>query len=71
MPVKIGGVDQPEYRPFTSKVKRALGFGRTAKDVDLPAEGKGASPSELGKKIGAGARQARELMTKYRSQSKR
>jgi hypothetical protein len=70
MPVKIGGKDQPEYRPFANRAKRALGFGRTAKDVDLPASG-GESPADLGRKIGKGAKQARELMSKYRSPSKR
>ena len=76
MPVIIGGKEQPDYRPFSSKVKRTLGLGGSRKDVNLPLETSTRrvatdTPEDLGRKIGKGARQARELLSKYRSPSKR
>ena len=78
MPVTIGGKEQPEYRPFTSRVKRAVGIGGRHKDVNLPLEGSAVpeskrplTPEETGRRIGKGFRQLRELTSKSRSQSKR
>jgi hypothetical protein len=72
MPVTIGGKAQPDYTPLGVKVKRALGFSKTSKDVRLPAKGESLSDlRELGRKAGQGIKQGRELLNKYRSPSKR
>jgi hypothetical protein len=68
MPVTIGGKEQPPYRPFSSKVKRAVGVGGSRKDVELPATAvarRSRGRDRQGLEAGQG------LMTKYRSPSKR
>jgi len=72
MPVKIGGKDQPDYTPLGVKAKRAVGLSKTSRDVNLPARGQSLGElRDLGSRAGKGVKQGRELLTKYRSQSKR
>lgn len=67
MPV-ISTSGATEYTPLSLRVKRAFGFAPTPKDINLPVEG--ASPGEIGRKIGKGLKQVREL-SRGRSPSKR
>lgn len=72
MPVTIDGKPQPDYTPLTVRVKRAFGFSKTSRDVNLPAPGQSLGElRDLGAKAGKGLKQAKGLLNQYRSPSKR